>query len=159
MSHSYHNGVCVCVCVCVVGIRSSWWVCAGRQVFLQVMSVFIGIFFCKTSWKLIITHTHVHTHTLSFGSLRRRSHFSLPLLPMTFPAWLLSSCLVLSYTWEQARAQTFWGAGAQTKKKGTQCQKKNLKELKHEHQYTDEAVLYLRFLWQHQTTSFHFISE
>jgi len=29
-----------------------------------------------------------------------------------------------AYRWEQARAQTFWGAGAQTKKKGTQCQKK-----------------------------------
>jgi len=34
-------------------------------------------------------------------------------------------------THEQARAQTFWGAGAQTKKKGTQCQKKILTELKH----------------------------
>jgi len=32
---------------------------------------------------------------------------------------------------EQARAQTFWGAGAQTQKKGTQCQKKILTELKH----------------------------
>jgi len=47
----------------------------------------------------------------------------------------------------QARAQTFWGAGAQTPKKGTQCGKKILTELKHKQQYTDDAVLDLRFLW------------
>jgi len=47
----------------------------------------------------------------------------------------------------QARAQTFRGAGAQTKKKGTQCQKKFLTELKHKQHYSDDAVLNLRFLW------------
>ncbi|TNN32995.1 hypothetical protein EYF80_056844 [Liparis tanakae] len=40
----------------------------------------------------------------------------------------------------QARAQTFWGAGAQTKKKGTQCQKKILTELKHKQQHTDDVT-------------------
>jgi len=59
----------------------------------------------------------------------------------------------------QARAQTFWGAGAQTKKKGTQCQKKNLTELKHKQQYTDDDVRDLRLLWQHQTASLHFLYE
>jgi len=58
---------------------------------------------------------------------------------------------------QQARAQTFWGAGAQSKKKGTQCQKKIRTELKHKQQYT--AVLDLRLLWQHQTTSLHFLYE
>jgi len=59
----------------------------------------------------------------------------------------------------QARAQRFWGAGAQTQKKGTQCQKKIRTELKHKQQYTDDAVLDLRFLWQHQTASLHFFYE
>jgi len=54
---------------------------------------------------------------------------------------------VKTNTSHQARAQTFWGAGAQTRKKGTQWQKKILTELKHKQQYTDEAVLDLHFLW------------
>jgi len=57
------------------------------------------------------------------------------------------SQILIYYVCKQARAQTFWGAGAQTQKKGTQCQKKILKELNHKQQYTDEAVLDLRFLW------------
>jgi len=45
-----------------------------------------------------------------------------------------------TYIYIQARAQTFWGAGAQTQKKANHCQKKILTELKHKHQYTDDAI-------------------
>jgi len=56
-------------------------------------------------------------------------------------------CLIWGIQQEQARAQTFWEAGAQTKKKGTHHQKCLVTELKHKQQYTSEAVLDLRFLW------------
>jgi len=46
----------------------------------------------------------------------------------------------------QARAQTFWGAGAQTPKKGHSSPQKILTELKHKQHYTNYAVLDLRFL-------------
>jgi len=61
--------------------------------------------------------------------------------------------------WGQARAQTFWGAGAQTQKMGTHCQKKILPELNHKQHYTSEAVLTLRFLWAGQTANLHFLYE
>jgi len=37
---------------------------------------------------------------------------------------LYTTCVATIIIYYQARAQTFWGAGAQTKKKDTQCQKK-----------------------------------
>jgi len=59
----------------------------------------------------------------------------------------LHTCIVTySQKYIQARSQTFWGAGAQTKK-GHPLPKKILTELKHKQQYTDDAVLDLRLLW------------
>jgi len=47
----------------------------------------------------------------------------------------------------QARAQTFWGAGAQTPKKRASIAKNVLTKLKHKQHSTKYAVLDLRLLW------------
>jgi len=67
----------------------------------------------------IYIYIYIHTHTLD--------DYILWMNIQNINIYYIYICThIYIYIHQQARAQTFWGAGAQTKKKGTQCQKKIL---------------------------------
>jgi len=121
-------------------------------------SMFIPFLKCMKTW-IIKTEENIEVKTFSFA----KSGFPYVMSDQT-QGW--QHCRMNKYgpygsthphPSEQARAQTFWGAGAQTKKKRAPNATKIIRISSNT--LMMQYILDLRFLWQHQTACLHFLYE